>query len=58
VARVSRADGTIGGVLILTLAFNLVNIIGLNYHSQLIVKGLIIIIASAAYQRIGARQGG
>jgi ribose transport system permease protein len=51
-------DGTIGGVLILTLAFNLVNIIGLNYHSQLIVKGLIIIIASAAYQRIGARQGG
>jgi ribose transport system permease protein len=51
-------DGTIGGVLILTLAFNLVNIIGLNYHSQLIVKGLIIIIASAAYQRIGAQQSG
>jgi ribose/xylose/arabinose/galactoside ABC-type transport system permease subunit len=51
-------DGTVGGVLILTLAFNLVNIIGLNYHSQLIVKGLIIIIASAAYQRIGAQQGG
>jgi ribose transport system permease protein len=51
-------DGTIGGVLILTLAFNLVNVIGLNYHSQLIVKGLIIIIASAAYQRIGAHQGG
>jgi ribose/xylose/arabinose/galactoside ABC-type transport system permease subunit len=50
--------GTVGGVLILTLAFNLVNIIGLNYHSQLIVKGLIIIIASATYQRIGARQRG
>lgn len=42
--------GTLAGVLILFLAFNLVNIAGLNYHSQLIVKGAIIIAASAAYR--------
>ncbi|MEW6641072.1 MAG: ABC transporter permease [Pseudomonadota bacterium] len=44
--------GTLAGVLILFLAFNLVNIAGLNYHGQLIVKGAIIIIASAAYRRL------
>lgn len=42
--------GTLAGVLILFLAFNLVNIAGLSYHSQLIVKGAIIIAASAAYR--------
>lgn len=41
--------GTIAGVFVLVLAFNLVNIIGLDYNAQLIVKGAIIIAASAAY---------
>jgi ribose/xylose/arabinose/galactoside ABC-type transport system permease subunit len=31
----------------------LVNIVGLNYNAQLIVKGLIIIAASAAYTFVG-----
>lgn len=41
--------GTVAGLLVLFLAFNLVNILGLNYNVQLIVKGAIIIVASAAY---------
>jgi ribose/xylose/arabinose/galactoside ABC-type transport system permease subunit len=41
--------GTIAGVFVLLIAFNLVNIVGLNYNAQLIVKGVIIIVASAAY---------
>ncbi len=46
--------GTVAGVLILILAFNLVNVIGLHYHAQLIVKGAIIVLASALYRRLGA----
>ncbi len=41
--------GTIAGVFVLLLAFNLVNIVGLDYNVQLIVKGGIIIAASAAH---------
>ena len=41
--------GTIAGVLVLVLAFNLVNITGLNYNMQLTVKGAIIILASALH---------
>jgi ribose/xylose/arabinose/galactoside ABC-type transport system permease subunit len=41
--------GTIGAVFVLLLAFNLVNIVGLNYNAQMIIKGGIIIAASAAY---------
>jgi ribose/xylose/arabinose/galactoside ABC-type transport system permease subunit len=41
--------GTIAGLLVLVIAFNLVNIIGLDYNAQLIVKGAIIIAASALY---------
>lgn len=41
--------GTIAGVFVLVVAFNLVNIVGLNYNAQLTVKGAIIIAASAAY---------
>lgn len=47
--------GTIAGVLILVLAFNLVNIGGLPYHMQLVVMGTIIILASAIYAQINAR---
>lgn len=42
-------NGTLAGLLVLFVAFNLVNIVGLNYNAQLVVKGLIIIAASAAY---------
>jgi ribose/xylose/arabinose/galactoside ABC-type transport system permease subunit len=44
-----NAVGTVAGVLVLFAAFNLVNVVGLNYNTQLMVKGLIIIAASAAY---------
>jgi ribose/xylose/arabinose/galactoside ABC-type transport system permease subunit len=44
--------GTVAGVLILFVAFNLVNVIGLNYHAQLVVKGAVIIVASAIYRRL------
>jgi ribose/xylose/arabinose/galactoside ABC-type transport system permease subunit len=45
--------GTVAGTLVLFLAFNLVNIIGLNYNLQLVLKGAIIILASAAYAWLG-----
>ena len=45
--------GTVAGVLLLFIAFNLVNILGLNYNLQLVLKGAIIILASAAYARFG-----
>lgn len=46
--------GTVAGVLVLFLAFNLVNIAGLNYNVQRIVAGVIIIAASAAYTHLTA----
>jgi ribose/xylose/arabinose/galactoside ABC-type transport system permease subunit len=44
--------GTIAGLLVLMVAFNLVNIVGLDYNAQLIVKGVIIIAASALYAQL------
>lgn len=41
--------GTVAGVLVLFVAFNLVNILGLNYNLQLVLKGAIIVLASAIY---------
>src|SRR5438270_11627374 len=41
--------GTVAGTLVLFIAFNLVNILGFNYNLQLVLKGAIIILASAAY---------
>ncbi len=41
--------GTIAGVLVLFVSFNLVNIAGLNFNAQLIVRGLIIIAAAGLY---------
>jgi ribose/xylose/arabinose/galactoside ABC-type transport system permease subunit len=49
--------GTIAGVLILMIAFNLVNVVGLDYHAQLIVKGLIIVAASAIYHHVDSTPG-
>ena len=40
------------GLLVLMVAFNLVNIVGLDYNAQLIVKGVIIIAASALYAQL------
>lgn len=48
--------GTIAGVFVLLIAFNLVNIVGLNYHTQLIAKGWIIIFASAAFAYLKERR--
>ena len=45
--------GTVAGTLVLFMAFNLVNIIGLNYNLQLVLKGAIIILASGAYAWLG-----
>ena len=42
--------GTVIGVLILLVAFNLVNILGLNFNAQLVVKGSIIIGAAVLYR--------
>lgn len=47
--------GTLAGVLVLVIAFNLVNIGGLPYHMQLVVMGAIIILASALYGRLSER---
>jgi ribose/xylose/arabinose/galactoside ABC-type transport system permease subunit len=44
--------GTLAGVLILVVAFNLVNILGLNFNLQLILKGVIIIIAASLYRLV------
>lgn len=44
--------GTIAGCLILVLAFNLVNIVGLTVHLQLVFMGLIIIVASTIHGRL------
>jgi ribose transport system permease protein len=45
--------GTVAGVLVLVIAFNLVNISGLSYHVQLVLMGAIIVLASALYGRLG-----
>lgn len=47
--------GTLAGVLVLVIAFNIVNISGLPYHLQMVVMGLIIIAASAIYGQINSR---
>jgi ribose transport system permease protein len=47
--------GTMAGVLVLVMAFNLVNIAGLNYHTQLVVMGAIIVLASAGYGQLKER---
>jgi len=42
-------SGTVAGMLVLFVAFNMVNMAGLNYNAQLIIKGMIIIASSAGY---------
>jgi ribose transport system permease protein len=47
--------GTIAGMLVLFVAFNMVNMAGLNYNSQLLIKGVIIIVSSAGYAYLKRR---
>lgn len=49
------AGGTLAGVFVLFVAFNLVNVAGLAFWAQLALKGLIIIAASAAYEGLRRR---
>jgi ribose/xylose/arabinose/galactoside ABC-type transport system permease subunit len=44
--------GTVAGVFVLFIAFNLANLVGLPFHAQLALKGTIIIAASAAYESL------
>lgn len=46
------AAATVAGVLVLFIAFNIVNMLGLNFNLQLVVKGSIVIVASAVYARL------
>lgn len=46
------AAATVAGVLVLFIAFNIVNMLGLNFNLQLVVKGSIVIAASAVYARL------
>lgn len=50
--------GTFAGVLLFFIALNLANVAGLPYAAQLTIKGVIIIVASAAYSMIGRRGSG
>lgn len=50
--------GTVAGILVLVTAFWLVNILGLNFNAQLIVKGAIIIGAAALYVLVQRREEG
>lgn len=43
--------GTIAGVMILAILFNLVNLLNLDVETQLVVKGVVIILAVALYSR-------
>jgi ribose/xylose/arabinose/galactoside ABC-type transport system permease subunit len=49
--------GTLAGVLVLFVALNLANVAGLPYATQLAIKGVIIIAASAAHSWVGRRGG-
>jgi len=46
-----RVAGTIAGVLILVILFNLVNLLSLPSEIQLIVRGLVIVLGVAVYSR-------
>jgi ribose/xylose/arabinose/galactoside ABC-type transport system permease subunit len=48
--------GTVAGVLIITILFNLVLLLGLEEEYQRIVKGVAIILAVALYARLRARR--
>ena len=43
--------GTIGGVLILLIVYNILNLLAISFQFQYLAKGLIIVIAVALYAR-------
>jgi ribose/xylose/arabinose/galactoside ABC-type transport system permease subunit len=47
--------GTVAGVLVLFVAFNLANLVGLPFAARLVLTGAIIIAASAAYESLRGR---
>ncbi|MEW9807098.1 ABC transporter permease [Mesorhizobium marinum] len=49
--------GTFAGIMVLVIALNLANVSGLPFAAQLTIKGIIIIVASAAHSWIGSRGG-
>jgi ribose/xylose/arabinose/galactoside ABC-type transport system permease subunit len=53
---VGTVGGAVLGALILTVLFNIVVILGLPVQAQLVVKGIMIVVAAAVFVR-GARQG-
>ena len=44
-----RAEGTVAGVLILTVLFNIFNLMGISRFAHLIVKGVVVIVGVALY---------
>ena len=44
-----RVEGTIAGVLILTVLFNVFNLMGVSRFAHLIVKGVVVIVGVALY---------
>ena len=48
--------GTVAGVLIIAILYNLVLLLGLNEEVQRIVKGVAIILAVALYARLRTRR--
>lgn len=47
--------GTVAGLLVLFVSFNLVNMAGLNFNAQLFVRGLILVGASGLYSYLKSR---
>jgi ribose transport system permease protein len=46
-----RVSGTVAGVLIMIILFNVMALMNMNIESRLIIKGLVLILAVAAYSR-------
>jgi ribose transport system permease protein len=49
-------SGTVAGILVLFVAFNMANMAGLNYNTQLVIKGAIIVASSAVYSYLKRRE--
>jgi ribose/xylose/arabinose/galactoside ABC-type transport system permease subunit len=52
------AEGTVAGVLILTVLFNIFNLMGISRFAHLIVKGVVVIVGVALYSTRSRRRGG
>jgi ribose/xylose/arabinose/galactoside ABC-type transport system permease subunit len=52
------AEGTVAGVLILTVLFNIFNLMGISRFAHLIVKGVVVILGVALYSTRSRRRRG